>query len=80
MLNCFGYNNVVSWDHSYLSRVANWIFSNLELYNLKDDYVEQNNILEQNPEKVADLKAKYTTWRSEMGKPMGGDPKKKKKK
>jgi len=51
-----------------------------EFINLKDDYVEQNNVLDQHPDKVADLKAKYTTWRSEMGKPMGGDPKKKKKK
>ena len=51
-----------------------------EFINLKDDYVEQNNVLDQHPDKVADLKAIYTTWRSEMGKPMGGDPKKKKKK
>lgn len=45
----------------------------MELYNLKDDYVEQNNLVSQYPDKVADLKAKYTTWRGEMGNPMGGD-------
>lgn len=72
-------------DGSWAIREGNWklLFNkkeSLELYNLKDDYIEQNNILTDYPDKVVDLKAKYTTWRSEMGKPMGGDPKKKKKK
>jgi len=72
-------------DGSWAIREGDWklLFSkkkSLELYNLKNDYVAQNNLLSEYPDKVADLKAKYTTWRSEMGKPMGGDPKKKKKK
>ena len=71
-------------DGSWAIREGDWklLYSkkkSLELYNLKNDYIEQNNLLAEYPEKVTDLKAKYTTWRSEMGKPMGGDPKKKKK-
>lgn len=71
-------------DGSWAIREGDWklLYSkakSLELYNLKDDYVEQNNILDKHPEKVADLQAKYSVWRSEMGEPMGGDPKKKKK-
>ncbi len=72
-------------DGSWAVREGDWklLFSkkkSLELYNLKNDYIEQNNLLTEYPDKVADLKAKYTAWRSEMGTPMGGDPKKKKKK
>lgn len=72
-------------DGSWAIREGDWKLLNnkknsLELYNLKDDYVEQHNLLESQPDRVADLKAKYTAWRSEMGKPIGGDPKKKKKK
>jgi len=71
-------------DGSWAIREGDWklLYSkakSLELYNLKDDYVEQNNILDKHPEKVTDLQAKYSVWRSEMGEPMGGDPKKKKK-
>lgn len=71
-------------DGSWAIREGDWKLLNnkknsLELYNLKEDYVEQHNLLESHPDKVADLKAKYTAWRAEMGKPMGGDPKKKKK-
>ena len=72
-------------DGSWAIREGDWKLLNnkknsLELYNLKDDYVEQNNLLAAHPDKVADLQAKFTAWRNEMGKPMGGDPKKKKKK
>ena len=72
-------------DGSWAVREGDWKLlytkkKSLELYNMKEDHIEQNNLVGSQPEKVADLKAKYTTWRSEMGKPMGGDPKKKKKK
>lgn len=72
-------------DGSWAIREGDWklLFNkkkSLELYNLNDDYIEQNNLLALHPEKVADLRAKYTKWRSEMGKPMGGNPKNKKKK
>jgi len=43
----------------------------LELYNLKDDAVERNNLVEEYPDLVSDLKNKYTRWRAEMGTPMG---------
>ncbi len=71
-------------DGSWAIREGDWKLlynkkNSLELYNLKDDYIEQNNLLAAHPDKVADLKAKYTAWRAEMGKPMGGDRKKKKK-
>ncbi|MCP3928751.1 MAG: sulfatase-like hydrolase/transferase [Bacteroidetes bacterium] len=42
----------------------------IELYNLKDDLSEKNNLAEQEPQKVADLRLKYETWRNEMGTPM----------
>lgn len=72
-------------DGSWAVREGDWKLlynkkGSLELYNMKADYVEQNNLVTKYPDRVADLKAKYTQWRSEMGKPMGGDPKKKKKK
>jgi len=70
-------------DGSWAIREGDWklLFNkteSLELYNLKDDYVEQNNLLSEYPDKVADLKSKYTTWRSEMGTPMGKREKKNK--
>lgn len=43
----------------------------LELYNMKTDRVEKNNLVSQEPEIAEKLKAKYEQWRSEMGKPMG---------
>lgn len=43
----------------------------LELFNMEEDWVEQNNIALQYPDKVNALKKKYETWRSEMGTPMG---------
>ena len=72
-------------DGSWAIREGDWKLLNnkknsLELYNLKDDYVEQNNLLESEPDRVADLKAKYTAWRAEMGEPMSKPKKKKKKK
>ena len=72
-------------DGSWAVREGDWKLlynkkKSLELYNLKEDYIEQHNVLEQYSYKVNDLQEKYTTWRSEMGKPMEGDPKKKRKK
>jgi len=73
-------------DGSWAVREGDWklLFSkkkSLELYNLKKDHIEQNNLLSKYPDKVADLKAKYTAWRSEMGTPMSTrNPNKKKNK
>jgi arylsulfatase A-like enzyme len=43
----------------------------LELYHLKNDLSEQNDLSAKHPEKVAALKNKYVNWRNEMAKPMG---------
>ena len=42
----------------------------LELYNLKTDKIEENNVASENQKVVNRLKAKYEKWRSEMGTPM----------
>ena len=68
-------------DNTWAVREGEWklVFSkkgDLELYNLKDDLVEQNNLVFQNPDKVNVLKKKYENWRSEMGTPMGDKTKK----
>lgn len=39
----------------------------LELYNLKDDIGEQNNLAAKNPKKVAQLHKQLTMWRKEVG-------------
>jgi len=39
----------------------------LELYNLKDDIGEQNNLAAKNPEKVKELHTKMIAWRKEVG-------------
>ncbi len=39
----------------------------LELYNLKDDIGEKNNLATKNPEKVKELHAKMLAWRKEVG-------------
>ena len=62
-------------DNSWAVHEGKWklLYSrkgNLELYNLEDDAVEQNNLVEEFPEIAADLKEKYTGWRKEMGTPM----------
>ncbi len=71
-------------DGSWAIREGDWKLlynkqKSLELYNLKDDYIEQNNLLAAHPDKVADLKSKYTAWRDEMGTPMSNKKTKKKK-
>jgi arylsulfatase A-like enzyme len=63
-------------DNTWAVREGKWklVYSKkdkLELYNLEDDAVEQNNLVEEYPEIAADLKEKYTSWRNEMGTPMG---------
>ena len=63
-------------DNSWAVREGKWklLYSkkgNLELYNLEDDAVEQKNLVEEYQEIAADLKEKYTSWRNEMGTPMG---------
>ena len=42
----------------------------VELYNLKEDIGESNNIISSNPEVAKRLEAAYTSWRNEMGTPM----------
>jgi arylsulfatase A-like enzyme len=63
-------------DNSWAVREGKWklLYSkkgNLELYNLEDDAVEQENLVEEYPEIAADLKEKYSSWRNEMGAPIG---------
>lgn len=49
----------------------------IELYNLKDDISESNNIISSNASIAEKLQADYDKWRSEMGTPMGSRKKKK---
>jgi len=49
-----------------------------ELYDLKADIGEKNDLAAKYPEKVDALKKKYESWRNEMGTPMGDSIKKKK--
>jgi len=63
-------------DNTWAVREGKWklVYSkkgNLELYNLEDDALEKHNLAEEYPDKVSDLKVKYTSWRNEMGTPMG---------
>jgi len=66
-------------DNRWAVRQGNWklvsVKGSLELYNLKTDMSEKNNLANENPEKVSELKKKYKSWRSEMDSPMG-NPKK----
>lgn len=71
-------------DISWAVREGDWklLYSkkgNLELYNLDFDLSEQNNLVLQNAGKTDELKSKYEKWRSEMGKPIRTNNKKKKK-
>jgi arylsulfatase A-like enzyme len=50
----------------------------VELYNLKNDIGESNNIISSNASIAEKLQADYDKWRSEMGTPMGSKNKKKK--
>lgn len=50
---------------------------NVELYNLKEDIGESNNIISSNASIAEKLQADYDKWRSEMGTPMGSKRKKK---
>ncbi len=68
-------------DGSWAVREGKWklLFSkkgSTELYNLDEDLSEENNLAIQFPDKVADLKTKYTEWRNEMGTPMSKKKKK----
>jgi len=63
-------------DDAWAVREGKWklLYSRqgkLELYNLEDDAVEQKNLVEEYPDITADLKEKYTSWRNEMGAPIG---------
>jgi arylsulfatase A-like enzyme len=67
-------------DNIWAVREGNWklIFNKakkLELYNLENDLSETKDLSAQHPEKVADMKIKFDTWRSEMKTPMGDSKK-----
>jgi len=68
-------------DNTWAVREGKWklLYSkkgNLGLFNLDTDFIEQNNLVQEHPGKVADLKMKYSKWRSEMGTPMSSNQKK----
>ncbi|MEO5803268.1 MAG: sulfatase [Verrucomicrobiota bacterium] len=44
--------------------------NHLELYNLKDDLSEKNNLAAKNPEKAKELQTKLAAWRKELNAPM----------
>ncbi|WP_111708188.1 sulfatase family protein [Lutibacter citreus] len=48
------------------------ILSGIQLYNLKDDPNELNNIAVLNPEKVVEMENMYKKWRSQMADPIRG--------
>jgi len=63
-------------DNSWAIREGEWKLllsrqGKLELFNLKEDPYEQNNLIEKHPEIAADLNKKFTVWRNEMKTPMG---------
>jgi len=68
-------------DNAWAVREGKWklLYSRkgkqLELYNLEEDAVEENNLVEDYPEITAGLKEKYSNWRSEMGTPMSNKKK-----
>ena len=45
-------------------------YGRIELYNLKDDIGERNNLADQNPEKAAELHAKLKSWREAIDAPV----------
>lgn len=49
----------------------------LVLFNLREDIGETNDLSGMHPEKVAELRTRWESWRSEMGDPRRGTPKKK---
>jgi len=67
-------------DNRWAVRQGDWklvsVKNLLELYHLKTDIGEKNNLADKNPEKVRELKMKYKNWRSEMASPMGDSRKK----
>lgn len=67
-------------DNRWAVRQGDWKLvsgkNTLELYHLKTDISETNNLADKYPEKVNELKLKYENWRSEMATPMGGSEKK----
>ncbi len=67
------------WDgnqNKWALRMGDWKLVSpksgvFELYNLKDDLGEKNNLAKQYPERTTAMKNKYKEWRNEMAKPMG---------
>ncbi|MEN8250929.1 MAG: N-acetylgalactosamine 6-sulfatase (GALNS), partial [Bacteroidota bacterium] len=72
------------WDGNqkkWAVRQGNWKLVSpkegvIELYNLKDDIGEKNNLAHKYPVKTTALKNKYHNWRNEMATPMGNKKKK----
>ena len=66
-------------DKRWAVRQGDWklvsVKGETELYNLKEDISEQNNLADKNPEKVSGLKNKYENWRRKMAPPMGDSKK-----
>jgi arylsulfatase A-like enzyme len=62
-------------DNRWAVRQGNWklvsVKGSSELYDLKADIGEKNNLASTYPEKVSFMKKKYENWRNEMGTPMG---------
>lgn len=62
-------------ENKWAVRQGNWklvsVKGSTELYNLKSDLSEKNNLAEEYPEKTNELKKKYRDWRNEMATPMG---------
>jgi arylsulfatase A-like enzyme len=67
-------------DNRWAVRQGDWklvfVKNSYELYNLKADIGEKNNLAAKYPEKLSELKEKYKKWRNEMGTPMGDSNKK----
>lgn len=68
-------NNIIwavregNWKLVYNKKAA------LELYDIEKDNIESVNLASQFPDRVADMKATYEKWRSEMKSPMGDSKK-----
>ncbi len=48
-------------------KLIEWYEGAVELFNLKDDLGEQNDVAAANPQKVKEMKARLDAWRSEVG-------------
>jgi arylsulfatase B len=74
------------WDHTnyrltkdnIAESTGNYLYpAGLQLFNLKNDIGETQNLADQHPKRVAKMQGLYDTWREQMGKPRSGKVKKK---